>query len=221
MVGGFPKKRSGVRPVKRVFVSGSGNRMIISKDGKKVVKFFVEGNKVFPSYQGRKGARPRTQHSILWWYAECLNHKSYDRNNPYYAPKLQHFSVRPVGLLKSHARYHTVEHVQGPSVHDLVSYAMKGAKPIRFSGEKKEAESDLVERRRNLANFLKKNRKQFLEWRKSNRWRDFREELASQISRVEGDYYMNQFDARLKESDFVVEGFTNDGKLKLVLVDFR
>ncbi|MEK6958928.1 MAG: hypothetical protein AABW59_02675 [archaeon] len=80
-------------------------------------------------------------------------------------------------------------------------------------------------RRQGLAEFLKKYRKEFKEWKPLKR--QFMNELYEQMNWIRGaeggmvDIYGHQ----MKETDFIVEGIEKgqDGKLrlKLVLVDFK
>jgi hypothetical protein len=68
-----------------------------------------------------------------------------------------------------------------------------------------------------MADFVRKNKEKVSEFKKNVR--ELKAELYEQImwAREYGDLY----NSNIKENDFVVEGFTPEGKLKLVMVDFQ
>ncbi|MDD3084152.1 MAG: hypothetical protein PHP82_03955 [Candidatus ainarchaeum sp.] len=212
---------------RKTFRSTSGD--VVVKGRKKIVKFFVDGNEARPFSYGRTRTIPITNHSAIKYYSELMQQKpARNRNERIYgAPPPKTFIVRPVKLIKQTKRYHVVENVNGPNLLDFVSFVetRKGPRIIKSDKPNSETKSDIIMRRKILAKFAFKHRAEIRKWSKNNL--DFMRELFEQMNWIKeaGDGRVDIYKHELKETDFIVEGFSKekDGstKIKLVMVDFR
>jgi hypothetical protein len=224
--------QTNIKKNKKVFHTGSGTIIGIGKRFKdRIIKVFPPAggwprNEVSANSTGRKMRKPITNHKAISYYSKLMHDaywKPHDRRfEP--TPKVKHFRVRPVKLIREGSNYHVTERVNGPNLDDFVSHLLgHKMKKLKTNDER---QSDMNLRRKGLAQLLKKNKKEVLEFKKN--LKDFREEFMKQIDHVQygaGSEYTNIYNANLKESDFIVEGFERDKngelRIKLVMVDFQ
>ncbi|MFA6268231.1 MAG: hypothetical protein WCW13_00700 [archaeon] len=221
-------KARGIRLSKKrtVFPSSSGDSVAISKRG--VVKFFAEGNVVYPRPAGRKSGPPITNHEAIKYYSSLMHEKFWEPHTAYTgAKKIEYFSVRPVKLIKESARYHVVERVAGPNLQDLLSYVQAKTTPklSDVANLTENAKLGQQARRDSLARFIKSHKNELRAWKSSVGL--FHNEFSSQLHWITSNSYSgitDMYQSHLKESDFIVEGFEKrEGKviIKLVMADFK
>lgn len=222
----------GVKRSRKVFNTGSGTLIGLTRNLKRVIKFFPndpragKGNVVYPRQTGRRPGKPISNHRAIEYYA-LLMHDAYwkEHSRIYGPPKVTYFRVRPVKLVREGKNYHVTERVMGPNLDDFISY-LRGYKFKKRKGQTPEQESDFKLRRDGLAKLLKKNKAEVKESKK------FVDELHKEINRqmewIRNNPYSDGIDlyqSNLKESDFIVEGFerSKSGQLrvKLVMVDYQ
>ena len=209
---------------RKIIYGTSGDAVVLGKHG--VTKFFVNDNRVYPKQYGRHPGKPITNHAAInYYYIFFKERRPRTRDERIMgagSPKT--FTVRPIKLIREGKGYHIVEHINGPNLFDLISVA-GGAKISKQNRggriENPEEAADYKRRRDLMAEFIRKNKKEFSEFKKTVH--EMKAELYDQINWTRGDGDL--YNSNIKESDFVVEGFErgNDGKIKakLVMVDFQ
>ena len=213
---------------RKLIHSTSGDVVAVKRD--RVIKFFLGGNEVHPAGRfGRRSLNPPKNHYAIKYYAELMNSKPARTQNEriYGSPPPATYHVRAPKLIREGSRYHVVERINGPNLLDFIHFAESGKGP-RLREESPLLESkkeDNEVRRKGLADLLKRNKKEFLEWKPKRR--EFMNELYDQMNwmRSAHEGMIDIYGHQMKETDFIVEGIEKDkdGKLrlKLVLVDFK
>jgi hypothetical protein len=215
-----------LKNTRKAFFSTSGDSVVKSK--RRIVKFFIGGNQVKPFLTGRGKGISTTNHNAIKYYAELMQSKPAKNREEriYGAPPPITYVVRPVKLLKQTKKYHVVEEIAGPNLLDLIHFAIERKGPEKVKEiDGKEIAQDIILRRKKLADFASKHKNEIKEWSKKSK--DFLLEFYEQIHwvRTTAEGRVDLYRQELKETDFVVEGFTKgkDGKIriKLVMVDFK
>ncbi|MBT4870987.1 MAG: hypothetical protein HON47_05420 [Candidatus Diapherotrites archaeon] len=222
----------GVKRSKKVFNTGSGTLIGLSRNLKRVIKFFPHdlragrGNAVYPRQIGRKPSRPITNHKAIEYYSLLMHDAYWKEHSRTYGPqKVTYYRVRPVKLIREGKNYHVTEKINGPNLDDFISY-MRGYKFKKREGQTPEQKSDFELRRKGLADLIKTNKAEMKEFKKH--LDELHKEINRQMDWIRNNPHSDGIDlyqSNLKESDFIVEGFsrskTGQLRLKLVMVDYQ